>query len=510
MENNETWAPSLLSHNILSLGWNASTRRFNGAYLEHVKLAVKQFKVDFINLQQLCINSPTQRFLSELINDYARPIMSVSGKGNGLMTFYKKGAFILEEEEFLLQGYSMALTFRKVDTREKVILFNCYFNSHHSLDVIEKQFKVIEDYMINKGLNNNREETILWSGDINLDTNDIQKHKRHRQLYDRFLQRTGLSDVLAEMDNFENTWRGMGDNALRVGRLDVILSNKTNLWKDTELIGTSTSDHKMILLLTNPTIKPKNKTEIKWNPTMFSRETFIEPALETISETLYLNISSDGVNNIDYGEVDKKKLIKSFDDNTELYDQLEYGCATILFLIITKIKDIHDRQIKNRKSAKGEELRFQKRIKEVWRKIDEGDEERIFRQELDQLRKDRKGQIEEAKDKGQKYRAVQKVINAGAHSKYIFRQYDKKRRGGGKGIGQIHHNGIKYESDTEIMEIFTKIHADKTSEKIRQEHLENKMEGIIDPLTTLRENIIPENVTIDNEERSGTPPPTRK
>ena len=59
MENNETWAPSLLSHNVLSVGWNATTKRFNGAYLEHVKLAVKQFKVDLINLQQLWINSPT-------------------------------------------------------------------------------------------------------------------------------------------------------------------------------------------------------------------------------------------------------------------------------------------------------------------------------------------------------------------------------------------------------------------------------------------------------------------
>ena len=306
MENNGTWAPTLLTHNILSVGFNATTKRLNGAYLEHVKMAAKQYKVDFINLQQLCINKPTQRFYSELIKDYARPIMSISGRGNGLMTFYRKGAFLLEEEEFLLQGFSMALTFRKIDTREKVILFNCYFNSHHSLDVIEQQFKVIEDYMINKGLNTNQEVTILWSGDINLDTNDREKHKRHRQLYDRFLQRTGLSDVLAEMDNFENTYRGMGENALRVGRIDVILSNKTNLWKDTDLIGTSTSDHKIIILTTEPTIKPKNKAEIKWNPTMFSRETFIEPALDTIIETLYSNINSNEENKVDYGEVDKK------------------------------------------------------------------------------------------------------------------------------------------------------------------------------------------------------------
>ena len=95
MENNGTWAPTLLTHNILSVGFNATTKRLNGAYLEHVKMAAKQYKVDFINLQQLCINKPTQRFYSELIKDYARPIMSISGRGNGLMTFYRKGAFLL-------------------------------------------------------------------------------------------------------------------------------------------------------------------------------------------------------------------------------------------------------------------------------------------------------------------------------------------------------------------------------------------------------------------------------
>ena len=209
---------------------------------------------------------------------------------------------------------------------------------------------------------------------------------------------------------------------------------------------------------------------------MFDRDTFIEPALETIA------------------------------DNPELYDQLEYKCATMLFLIITKLKDIHDKQIKSRKSAKGEEVKFQKRIKEIWKKIDEGDEDKIYRHELDQLRKDGKGQIEEAKTKGQKYRAVQKVINTGSNSKYIFRSYDKKKRGGGGGIGQIYHNGIKYDNEQEIMEIFTKIHADKTSEKTRQEHLENKMEGLIDLLTNLRQNITPENVSIITAEHIGSPP----
>ena len=249
--------PSLLSHNVLSIGWNAKSKRFNGAYLQHVKLTAKQFKLDFISLQQLCVNSPTQRFLSELIKDYARPITSIDGSGNRLMTFYRKGSFILEEETVLLQGFYMVLIFRKVDTREKITLLNCYFNSHHSLDLIEQQFKVFEDYMVNEGLNNNREEIVLLSGDINLDTNDTEKHKRHRQLYDRFIQRTGLSDVLAKMDNYDNTYRGMGDNA--VGRLDIILANRDNLWRDTELIGTSTSDHMMLLLLTNPIMKAKNK-----------------------------------------------------------------------------------------------------------------------------------------------------------------------------------------------------------------------------------------------------------
>jgi len=429
MVDNETWAPSLLSHNMVSVGWNGRLKKFNGAYFDGIKAAVKQNKIDFINLQQLSINSPTQRFLNELIKGYSRPLISIEGRGNGLMTFYRKGAFILEEETVLKRGFSMALVFRKIDTRERITVINSYSNAHHQLDIIEEEYKVIEDYIIKEGLNNNREETLLFSGDINLDMNNFEKHKRHRRLYDRFLQRTGLTDVLAAMGNEDTTYRGNGENANRVGRLDVILSNRDNIWKETDLLTTPTSDHKILLLLANPTIKAKTKTEIKWNPTMFDRDTFIDPALEIIAETLYMNIDTTQEDKVDYGERDKKKLIKSFDEYPEIYDHLEYKNATMLFLIITKIKEIHDKQIKNsKKSKKGVEVKFQKRIKELWKKIDEGDEEGIYKQELDQLRKERKRQLEEAISKGQKYRTVQKVINTGSNNKFIVRAYDKRKK----------------------------------------------------------------------------------
>ena len=207
----------------------------------------------------------------------------------------------------------------KRDCGREYYIFNVYTAVGHNRKEYEAQFRIIEKFIQDNNLRQQR--NFIVAGDINLNLLDPSAHPQHYSNFKSFLRELNLFDAAAKA-NFQNvpTWRGFGERAGSKSRIDVFLCSKENPefnFVNYKVHPSSSSDHVILSIgLTESRIrtdKPSNLRTISWKDSIITSRRFKTEAQETLIDLLSQKV-------IDPTKID---LARFNDDKISLHKKLE-------------------------------------------------------------------------------------------------------------------------------------------------------------------------------------------
>ena len=188
--------------------------------------------------------------------------------------------------------------------------------------------------------------TIALLGDFNADFSN-PNHSYTVDLLKNTCKSLNVQDIGAYLNNYHYTWRGTGQRFNSFSRIDMIFCNSTNFQKF-DTLPLANSDH----LLVYARVKfDKIFFKPSWKNWVFHSKEFHASARQLITEIIFDNMPINLRNHEFHFYKQNIHLL----DNPEFFADLQYGAATLLHLIINKLKVVHDKYFLSKKNKSFEQ-----------------------------------------------------------------------------------------------------------------------------------------------------------
>ena len=199
--------------------------------------------------------------------------------------------------------------------------------------------------------------TVALLGDFNADFSN-PAHSQKADNLKKTCQSLNVHDIGAHLNNFQFTWRGAGQRFNSFSRIDMIFCNSTNFQKF-DTLPLANSDHFLVYARVK---SDKKFFKPQWKNWVFHSKEFNISARQLIAETIFDNIPMSS-RKYDFHHY---KLNPHLLDNPVFFSDLQYGAATVLHLIINKLKVIHDKYFLSKKNESHEQSkRFVKQYNDL-------------------------------------------------------------------------------------------------------------------------------------------------
>jgi len=245
---------------------------------------------------------------------------------DGIICFAKQDIAFLDESSHIIPGRLDYMRLKHNDYDNLVHVYNVY---NYTSNYIDQSINLLDRLDLHITLGEyGIEDTILIVGDININLSVNPAHSPSRPLSRLYnlLEKFNLVDVLQELNHVNPTWRGEGLRNTSHSRLDAVFSNKPRYYNDVNMYSNPFSDHLIIVLSKEKTLKTKS---IQYHKNIFSHASFTEIATEKIST--YLQSHSSDVTLLE---------LRVLDDPL-LYDHLEGGVVQLLNPLLDIVKNAY-------------------------------------------------------------------------------------------------------------------------------------------------------------------------
>jgi len=245
---------------------------------------------------------------------------------DGVICLAKQEISFLDESSHIIPGRLDYMRLKHNDYDNLVHVYNVY---NYTSNYIDQSINLLDRLDLHITLGEyGTEDTILIVGDININLSVNPAHLPSRPLARLYnlLEKFNLVDVLQELHHVNPTWRGEGLRNASHSRLDAVFSNKPRLYNDVNMYSNPFSDHLIIVLSKEKTLKTKS---IQYHKNIFSHASFTEIATEKLST--YLQTHSSDVTLLE---------LRVLDDPL-LYDHLEGGVVQLLNPLLDIVKNAY-------------------------------------------------------------------------------------------------------------------------------------------------------------------------
>ena len=459
----------ILTHNLVSLGLNKSRTGLLPSKHNELISIMKKNQPDIVLLQQLnFVGNASLKF--SFLRNFSCLKYNATTRGNGIGFMVNKNSIDLIESKILQMGHTAMIKIMKRDSGREYYIFNVYSAVGHNRKEYEAQFRIIEKFIQDNNLHQQR--NFIVAGDINLNLLDPSAHPQHYSNFKSFLRELNLFDAAAKA-NFQNvpTWRGFGERAGSKSRIDVFLCSKENPefnFVNYKVHPSSSSDHVILSIgLTESRIrtdKPSNLRTISWKDSIITSRRFKSEAQETLIDLLSQKVIDPTKIDLARFNDDKISLHKKLEildkpDNIELKDN---DLTYLLPLILKRWKIIHDNIFEefSQKSVRYKHDTFQKEFISICKKIDFSPGALGAKEELRKLREERQNDIVVTKASIKREIKIKNIMSLGKATAWSFSALKLKEEK--KTIKLFNENTEILDSD-EILSTLAKFHANKTS-----------------------------------------------
>ena len=440
----------------LGIATDAKRKRtkYTASKLSNIQKIVQNSRnnVDIVCLQELhAATGPLYNFFPFTKMFNVRGFSGSNQMADGVITFIKKG-IICEDNIALVPGRLSYLRLKHIDFPNYVNLYNVYNHpsgrENEAIDVLNTLSRHLTTVIDNIG------DDIYILGDFNINffpnSPPPPRQLRTHAVLLELMQRHGLRDLNADLENTADTWRGRGERGYMSSRLDFILTNvQTQYYNKSILVNNPSSDHSVLLTFHE---KQWNKQkEYYYQHFILVSDEFRARASAAIVDIV--------VQNLRFPPAAAQPAAADIDDPALLGD-LEYGAASLLPSFFESMKTIHDLIFESRKKSQSMlEREYQRNYNKICMRVDRNPHNPVYREELKKLMDDRAEEIVKSKKRARELRMKIIAKEGGSSSPSSFLPFKTKRNS--KEIRELHVDGVVYSDPQDILTQITLFHSGK-------------------------------------------------